>query len=497
MIAASSKLALALAQLLGVVAPVPGGELEVAALLRDQRLHGVAVGQRARPRRLPDPLQQAAHGLRRLGHGILEPVGGEGRVAQDAGALLAQPQDLDDVGVVVVGVAVVAAGDEGLEHLLAQVAAGRALQERLDRGARQRHHRLAGLAALFGGGLGGGDEAVGQAGAVVLAELQRPALLVGKQVVAEAGAEMGQPLVDLGHPLLGGLVEAGAGAVEADVGPLQQPHLLAGQPERGAVVVQLRDPAEQHGVHHDRIPVPRHPQRDLLVDLQHRRVRVRRDQGVEHRRDLGEQLAGALQRRDGVVEVGRRRIVNDCGDLGRVVGEGLLEGRQEVLRRDLVERRRLERRLPGRQQRVVPCFRGGRRRAEAFDIANPVFAANLRRIYITRCGIFGPFALDTRRPFQRHCGPQTGPTMSMQPTSTSCPPDRLAERHHRHLGGDPDRRRGVRRGVRRRLGARDPDGPRRHLRAHHPGGAVCHRRRSSWWRSCAPRSASSPSRAAR
>ena len=72
----------ALAQLLGVVAPVPRRQREIAALLRDQRLQAVAVGQRPGARRLPDPLQQAAHGLRRLGHGILQPVGGEGRKAQ-------------------------------------------------------------------------------------------------------------------------------------------------------------------------------------------------------------------------------------------------------------------------------------------------------------------------------------------------------------------------------------------------------------------------------
>ena len=100
--------------------------------------------------------------------------------------------------------------------------------------------------------------------------------------------------------------------------------------------------------------------RDLLVDLQDRRVGVRRDQVVEDRRDLGEQLAGALQRRDGVGEVGRGRIVGDRGDLGGMVGEGLLEGRQEVLRRDLVEGRRLERRLPRPSAAGCPASGGGR-----------------------------------------------------------------------------------------------------------------------------------------
>src|SRR5258707_995645 len=79
----------ALPQLFGVVAPVPRRQREIAALLRDQRLQGIAIGQCAGPRRLPDPLQQAAHGLRGLGHRILQPEGGEGRKAQELGAFLA------------------------------------------------------------------------------------------------------------------------------------------------------------------------------------------------------------------------------------------------------------------------------------------------------------------------------------------------------------------------------------------------------------------------
>ena len=143
----------ALPQLFGVIAPVPRRQREIAALLRHQRLQVVAIRQRPGARRLPDPLQQTAHRLRRLGHRILQPIGGEGRIAQQFRALLAQLQDLDDGGIVVVGVVVVAARGEGLEHLLAQVAPAGALQERLDEGPRQRHDRLAGHAALLGGGL--------------------------------------------------------------------------------------------------------------------------------------------------------------------------------------------------------------------------------------------------------------------------------------------------------------------------------------------------------
>ena len=76
------KIGAALPQLLGVEAPVPWRQREIATLLRDQRLQGIAIRERPGARRLPDPLQQAAHRLRRLRHRILQPVGGEGRKAQ-------------------------------------------------------------------------------------------------------------------------------------------------------------------------------------------------------------------------------------------------------------------------------------------------------------------------------------------------------------------------------------------------------------------------------
>ena len=44
--------------------------------------------------------------------------------------------------------------------------------------------------------------------------------------------------------------------------------------------------------------------------------------------------------------------MGDRRDLGGMIGKGLLEGGQEVLRLDLGKRRRLERRLPRLEQRV-------------------------------------------------------------------------------------------------------------------------------------------------
>ena len=51
--------------------------------------------------------------------------------------------------------------------------------------------------------------------------------------------------------------------------------------------------------------------------------------------------------------------MGDRRNLGGMVGKGLLEGGQEVLRLDLGNRRRLERRLPRLEQRIYSGFRSG------------------------------------------------------------------------------------------------------------------------------------------
>src|SRR5258705_5619456 len=114
--------ALTLAQLLGVVAPVPGRELEIAALLLNEPLHGVAVDERARARGLPYPLEQVAHRLRRLRHRVVEPVVREALKAEQPRPLSAQRQNLDDDRLVVGLAAAVAARDPGPKNLLAQLA---------------------------------------------------------------------------------------------------------------------------------------------------------------------------------------------------------------------------------------------------------------------------------------------------------------------------------------------------------------------------------------
>jgi hypothetical protein len=118
------EIAARLAQLLGVVAPVPRRELEIAALGANEFLHGVAVGERALARRRPHLLQQVAYRRRRLGHGVVEPIVGEGRKAQELSALGAQGHHFGDQRLVVGRPAAIAARRPGAERLLAQVAAG-------------------------------------------------------------------------------------------------------------------------------------------------------------------------------------------------------------------------------------------------------------------------------------------------------------------------------------------------------------------------------------
>src|SRR6202020_26351 len=159
-----------------------------------------------------------------------QPGGGKGRVAQEPGAFLAKGENLDNGGVVVVGVAVVATGDEGLVELLAQVAAGRGLEKRLHERARQRYDGPAGTPALSPPRAPrpfcSRDKTTREPLAIGLGKLHEPLLLVAEQVVAKGGPKMGQPLVDLGHPRLRSVIETRASPGKARIGALQQPQLL-------------------------------------------------------------------------------------------------------------------------------------------------------------------------------------------------------------------------------------------------------------------------------
>ena len=111
-----------LAQLFRVIAPVPGRQGEVVSFLLHQRLQRVAIGKRMAMRGGPHAIEQCAHRLRRLGHGVVEPVMSKRGIAEQTRALDAQSQHLGDDRLVVGCAAAIAPRHPGLESFLAQVA---------------------------------------------------------------------------------------------------------------------------------------------------------------------------------------------------------------------------------------------------------------------------------------------------------------------------------------------------------------------------------------
>ena len=190
-------------------------------------------------RRLPHPLEQRPHRLRGLRHGVVQAIPGEGGVAEQPRPLGAQPHGLGDDRLVVGRPAAVAAGDPGEEGLLAQVAPARRRQERLDAGACQGDRVFARVAALLSGLLRRRPLRGAQAGEVVLGfQHQGIRLLVGEHVLAERGAERGEPLPDLGDAPLAGGVEAGSGAAEGHLVALQHARLLGRKSKLRAAIPQ-------------------------------------------------------------------------------------------------------------------------------------------------------------------------------------------------------------------------------------------------------------------
>ena len=202
---------------------------------------------------------------------------------------------------------------------------------------------------------------IGQAGKILLTlQHQRVGLFVGEHVLAEACAEAGEPLGDLGEPLLGGWVEARARAPVHQVVAVEHARLLRREPEPVALLVQGIDPPEQAFIVQDPVMVGGQLRPDLALDGLQRLVGVGAGEVEEHAGDAVEKLAAAFQRGDGIVE-GRRVGLPRCSrDLGIVLGKAALERRQEMLRRDAAERRNFERAGPGLEEGIV-AGGGGRR----------------------------------------------------------------------------------------------------------------------------------------
>ena len=105
------------------------------AFRHDELRQGLGLLRRPRRRLSPHGLQQGAHVLRRLRHGVVELEVGKGFVPQQGRPLGAKLHRLGDDGTVVPLTGTPAARHPGLEGFLPQVAALGKRQEGLDDGA--------------------------------------------------------------------------------------------------------------------------------------------------------------------------------------------------------------------------------------------------------------------------------------------------------------------------------------------------------------------------
>ncbi len=181
--------------------------------------------------------------------------------------LVAQREDLACHRAIVVLAFVLAPRGPGLVRLLAQVAPVGEGEERHDVRARQRDDPRIGDAALDGGLARGGAHEVGQPGELFLAAQHQAVIrLVGQHVLRKACGELGQALHHLRVACLGGRCQAGAGAHEVEVDPLQQALLLRRQAELVAPFMQLVDAPEKARMHVEGAVVRRHQRRELALD---------------------------------------------------------------------------------------------------------------------------------------------------------------------------------------------------------------------------------------
>ena len=321
-----------LAQFCHVEAVVPWGDPEAAAVPVDDGLHLGHLRPDPGRGRLPHRLHEGQGALGAAGHGRLHgPVGVAG-VAQQPGPLMAQPEDLRDQGIVVGPAAVVAPADEGPPDPLAQGPVLGAGEQGLHHGAGVGDHP----APLQPPGLGVPEcrrpELGGQAGQLRLPFNHREAAgLLVQDILAEAGEQLGQPLVDGLDPRLAGRVGAGSAADELGPGEPGEALLLRGQAGLAAPLVDRFDPLEKPGVLGDLIGECGQPGHDLGLDPGH----VAQLEGAGVDLEQGAQPLqhppGPLQGGDGVGEGGRAGIAGDPQDPSPLVGHGPLESGRERL----------------------------------------------------------------------------------------------------------------------------------------------------------------------
>ena len=228
--------------------------------------------------------------------------------------------------------------------LLAQVAPGRELHERLVGRARQRHHMLAGKAARGGRLRRGGDEALRQAGEIVgPVENERERLLVGEHVLAEQRAEARQPFADRRQPRLLVGVEAGAGAGEGDAPAFERPRRFGVEAETS----RAPDGAPRRGRTARRRAGSRCARATSTGAMSRsmRSIASLVSALARWKNAALTRLSSAPARSRATIVLSKRRrggIGDDRRDLGATRGQRRVEGGRKVLGPDAIERRRAE-----------------------------------------------------------------------------------------------------------------------------------------------------------
>ena len=243
-------------EFLAVVAPVPGGELEVAAGAVNQFLEfgsfAFCVGKGC----VPDLVAEGIDVFGRFCHVGVDDVGGVVFVAEKGSFFSAQGYHFADDAPVVVGVVVAAPVDVGFVYFFAQGAVVGVLEEGHDAGVVEGEYPFA-LHAPFVGCVGsGGDDAFGQP-AEVFFTVDDELVGVGffQLVGAELEAEEGEAAVDFGEPLLGVGGEVGSATDEGVVVVFEHPLLFGGEVGCALGVVDGFDAPEEFFVEVDAVIV--------------------------------------------------------------------------------------------------------------------------------------------------------------------------------------------------------------------------------------------------
>jgi len=178
-------------------------------------------------------------------------------------------------------------------------------------------------------------------------------LLLLEDVLPEFGVQPGQLLIELGEASFRYVVELGAGADEVRVAQPEQALLLRSESELIPRRVDRGDAREELAVLND--PIAEGSELGLHLGLDRLDFGVVHRPGVDRvdRRHPVQCVAGALHRRDGVLEGGGRGVGGDAIDLGEVFVHCRLERRLDVGDLESPERGNpAPRPRPGGKQRV-------------------------------------------------------------------------------------------------------------------------------------------------